>query len=466
MTRTSEISEHRRRAMEPHCVRLHGLLGEHSPCPCTSPADCPLFETPTEPADSENQFAPPAGQAVSSNVAFLRELVQRGTLTPLQANALLTGASEPLLIGDYIVLDKFLADQDGVIYKAQSRVADSDPVCVRLLPSGVKRRQTKWLVRLLESRSRWLTHRHLAATRGLDQVRKEVVLLTEFIPGATLAEAVFRNGPVAPSLALQYAMQLGSALKHAADGHLHHGRLTPEMIVLTDTGVLKLYGLDYAVLRRYLPTITLERPPLSELAISCQAPEQRMPNPLDDHRTDIYALGAALFFMMTGRPWNGAMWNAANPQSPLASLPPTVQPLLARMLAFQPTHRYANYGDLLRDLRTTHEAMLEQALDEATNHPRPQPRLALPTPPPRRRFSARAVRLMTILGIGGCLVLAAVIFSVVSGRVDDSDAAGNGGVPVYSGATDSRHSASADVPVYRPAKQASLIPSAASKPTE
>lgn len=461
MNRTSEISEHRRRAMEPHCVRLHGLLGEHAPCPCASPAECPLFETPMEPAETESQSASLSGQAVSSNVAFLRELVQRGTLTPLQANALLTGASEPLLMGDYIVLEKFLADQDGVIYKAQSRVADSDPVCVRLLPSGVKRRQTKWLVRLLESRSKWLTHRHLAATRGLDQVRKEVVLLTEFIAGTTLAEAVVRNGPVAPSLALQYAMQLGAALKHAADGRLFHGRVTPEMIVLTDTGLLKLYGMDHAILRRYLPQTDTSRPALSPLAATCQAPEQRMPNPLDDHRSDIYALGAVLFFMMTGQAWTPTI-ATADPQGPLAFLPPAVHPLMIRMLASNPAHRYDEYGLLLRDMRTAHETLLEQSLDEATNHPRPQPRLAVPQPPPRRRFSPGAIRLMTISGIGACLVIAAAIFYVVSGRVDDS----NGAAPNFSATTSSEDSALSEVPVYRPAKRASVIPSATPNATE
>ncbi|MDY0002614.1 MAG: serine/threonine-protein kinase [Polyangia bacterium] len=131
------------------------------------------------------------------------------------------------------------------------------------------------------------------------------VLVMELLEGEDLASVVQRQGPMQPDQAVAVATQLCGALDAMHQQNIVHRDLKPENIFLVggadgypvakllDFGLVKfLYGGDPFLHTR--PGTTLGTP-------AFMAPEQ-FSNPDIDNLVDIYALGAVLYEMLTGRP--------------------------------------------------------------------------------------------------------------------------------------------------------------------
>jgi tRNA A-37 threonylcarbamoyl transferase component Bud32 len=127
----------------------------------------------------------------------------------------------------------------------------------------------------------------------------------EYLDGVTLAELVAHSGPVPPGRVIHILRQVGAALREA---HLHamiHRDVKPENVMLCRRGeddVVKL--LDFGLVKN------LERVETRDVTKQIKilgtprymAPE-RIVNPADvDARSDVYALGAVGYFLLTGKP--------------------------------------------------------------------------------------------------------------------------------------------------------------------
>jgi len=118
-----------------------------------------------------------------------------------------------------------------------------------------------------------------------------LVLAMEHPQGVTLRDTLRREGKLAPERALHLALQIAEGLESAHNLGLVHGQLRPENVVLVDPGpnvVLTQFGLDRLV------------PSGSPVDTIYQAPEQASGNATE--RSDIYAVAAALYEMLTGKP--------------------------------------------------------------------------------------------------------------------------------------------------------------------
>ena len=127
----------------------------------------------------------------------------------------------------------------------------------------------------------------------------------EYLDGVTLAELVDHSGPVPPGRVIHILRQVGAALREA---HLHgmiHRDVKPENVMLCRRGeddVVKL--LDFGLVKNLERVAT--RDVTKQVRIlgtpRYMAPE-RIVNPADvDARSDVYALGAVGYFLLTGKP--------------------------------------------------------------------------------------------------------------------------------------------------------------------
>jgi eukaryotic-like serine/threonine-protein kinase len=128
----------------------------------------------------------------------------------------------------------------------------------------------------------------------------------EFLPGMNLSELVRRYGPMSISRALHLARQTCDALQEAHALNLIHRDIKPANIFAAVRGgvfdVAKI--LDFGLAK---PLADLSAAQITqEGAITgspyYMSPEQALGDREPDSRSDIYALGGVLYFLLTGRP--------------------------------------------------------------------------------------------------------------------------------------------------------------------
>ncbi len=154
-----------------------------------------------------------------------------------------------------------------------------------------------------------LSHPHVVTLFDLGEHEGAPFLVYELLDGETL-RARLEGGRLDAARALDWAAQIARGLASAHEKGILHRDLKPENVFVTREGVLKI--LDFGLARL--------RPPgeeaglASELATASQhtqpgavmgtlaymSPEQARGLPLDE-RTDLFALGAILYEMLTGR---------------------------------------------------------------------------------------------------------------------------------------------------------------------
>jgi len=202
-------------------------------------------------------------------------------------------------------------------------------------------------------------------------------LVLEYLEGQTLAERLAPGAGSAhgvalpPPEALKIAIEICDALDTAHRSGIVHRDLKPANVMLTKGGA-KL--LDFGLARSAAPVVATSRlsmlpttPPnlTAQGAIlgtfQYMAPEQ-IEGLEADARTDIFAFGALLFEMLTGRPVFEDKTRASLLGAILKDQPPrisTLQPaapkaldrIVNTCLAKDPDERYQSARDLLRDLK-------------------------------------------------------------------------------------------------------------------
>jgi eukaryotic-like serine/threonine-protein kinase len=184
----------------------------------------------------------------------------------------------------------------------------------------------------------------------------------EYLPGMNLAELVRHHGPLPAARALHLVRQVCNALSEAHDLGLVHRDIKPANIFAAIRGgrydVAKL--LDFGLAK---PLINVEGTQLTqEGAITgsplFMSPEQATGDREPDARSDIYALGAVLYFLLTGKPpfedekpMRVIIAHAHDQPRPPSQLnpgvPDDVELIVLRCLQKDPLDRYQSAADVV-----------------------------------------------------------------------------------------------------------------------
>ena len=209
-----------------------------------------------------------------------------------------------------------------------------------------------------------LNHPHIGAIYGWEETEGVRGLVLELVEGATLAERL-ASGPLPIQEALSVALQIADALEAAHDKGIIHRDLKPANIEITPDGTVKV--LDFGLAKVFavdesggdlsqLPTIMVDGTREGVIAgtAAYMSPEQARGKSVDK-RTDIWAFGAVLYEMLTGRP---AFRGETSPDTiaavlgrepdwsaPPALTPASIRRLLRRCLEKDPKHRLRDIGD-------------------------------------------------------------------------------------------------------------------------
>jgi eukaryotic-like serine/threonine-protein kinase len=184
----------------------------------------------------------------------------------------------------------------------------------------------------------------------------------ELLEGETLAELVGREGPLPIARALELLRQVARALDEAHHHGIVHRDIKPEnLFVSTPAGerdVMKV--LDFGVASVAAEARTRAPGRIERVGTPLYISPEVARGAVADPRSDIYALGCVLYFMLTSRPVfverdlqsllrAHAEQQPAPPSTMLSSaLPDYVETLVMRCLAKDPEQRYEGADALVR----------------------------------------------------------------------------------------------------------------------
>jgi serine/threonine protein kinase len=295
--------------------------------------------------------------------ALARELIQRGWLTPYQANQLLQGKGQELVLGSYLLLERLGEGGMGQVFKARHRTLGRT-VAVKLIRK--ERLDNSDAIKRFEREVRAaaaLNHPNIVRAYDADQIAGTHLLVMECIEGAAdLARLVKKNGLLPVEKACEYIRQAALGLQHASERGLVHRDIKPHNLLLTAGGqTVKI--LDMGLARLDHPgadddkssTMTQEGAVMG--TPDYIAPEQALQSHTVDIRGDLYSLGCTFYYLLTGKPpFPGGtlaeklVKHQLQEPPPVDQLRPDVPPAMAavvRMLmAKRPEDRYQTPGQL------------------------------------------------------------------------------------------------------------------------
>jgi eukaryotic-like serine/threonine-protein kinase len=272
-------------------------------------------------------------------------------------------------LGPYEIQSQLGAGGMGEVYRARDTRLGRD-VAVKVLPAHLT--SDPDLRARLEREARAISalqDPHICALYDIGSQDGTDYLVMELLEGETLADRL-RTGPLPLKQALEYGIEIAGALEKAHKNGIAHRDLKPGNIMLTKSGAKLLdFGLAKSMAgmgaAAFASAETMTTPLTGEGRIvgtyQYMAPEQ-IQGHAADARTDIFALGAVLYEMVTGqRAFKGknqiTVMSAileSEPEAISASKPLTPLALdhaIQRCLAKDPEERWQSARDLALELK-------------------------------------------------------------------------------------------------------------------
>lgn len=316
---------------------------------------------------------------------FCQWLVANHVITEYQAGFVSRGHADQLFIGHYTIVERVGKGQMAGVYKAVN--TQGQTVAIKILPPS-KAANEELLARFQrESRlALQLQHPNLVRTLETGEQRGLHFIVMEYLEGELLQEVLQQRKRLHPREAVRVIYQALRGLQHLHEHAMVHRDLSPRNLMLLPSDARgkgkaaaqqpRVKILDIGLGLGLFDEEEGEGPEFQLTAAGTMlgtpdylAPEQARDAHAVNIRADIYSLGCVLYHALTGQPpfpdtspIRQLVRHATETPLPLRTLNPAVpealQPLLDKMMAKDPDHRYATpqeAADALRRFLTTKE---------------------------------------------------------------------------------------------------------------
>jgi serine/threonine-protein kinase len=234
--------------------------------------------------------------------ALAEYLVDQGTLTAFQAERVLNGKTQGLVLGPYVLLDAIGAGSMGQVYKASSK-NDNLLYAVKVLP-----RRSMWNVRLARRQVRsfaGFNHPSVVPFVDVGTAGGLHYLVWPLVEGTTLDALVQEHGKLAPNLAAFYTTQVAQGMTEAHQNTLFHGLLKPSNVMIGPDNQARIldFGIGSLLVENEGESLvdTMSTANTLTSGLDCASPESIMEPTNRTPAGDQYSLGCVLYFCLTGR---------------------------------------------------------------------------------------------------------------------------------------------------------------------
>jgi eukaryotic-like serine/threonine-protein kinase len=268
-------------------------------------------------------------------------------------------------LGPYTIASPLGAGGMGEVYRARDSRLGRD-VAIKVLPSSSSADADRLQRFEQEARAAAaLNHPNILALYDIGRSDAGPYLVTELLEGETL-RASLERGAIPVRKAIDQGVQIARGLAAAHDRGIVHRDLKPENVFITSGGHAKI--LDFGLAKLLAPESTIASGSMVATAapattpgvvlgtVGYMAPEQ-VRGQHADHRADIFAFGAVLYEMLSGRrafqrdtaaETMTAILKDDPPELSASSITmsPALQRIVGRCLEKNPAARFHSAGDL------------------------------------------------------------------------------------------------------------------------
>ncbi len=253
----------------------------------------------------------------------------------------------------------------GVVYLAHNKLMGRDDALKVMGRHLIERpRVLERFLREIRSVAK-LRHPNIVAAYNATRVGQSIVLAMEYVEGLDLARMVTVQGALPVARACNFIYQAALGLQHAHEEGLVHRDVKPSNLMLSTKGgrdTIKILDFGLAKATReenFSSGLTCEGQALGTPDFI--APEQIVCAPGVDIRADVYSLGGAFYYLLTGRPpfqanclydlYQAHISREAGPLNLVRPEVPTeLAALVAKMMAKDPARRFQTPGEVAEAL--------------------------------------------------------------------------------------------------------------------
>ncbi len=308
------------------------------------------------------------GQAVAYAVLWAALAVALSTLVSFVTFRLRKSVARAQRLGQYTLGERLGEGGMGIVYRAEHEMLRR-PTAIKLLPpSRAGEASLKRFEREVQLTAR-LTNPHTVSIYDFGRTPDGLFYyVMEYLDGVDLETLVQQEGPLAPARAVRILRQVCDALAEAHGIGLIHRDVKPANIILCERGgspdVAKV--LDFGLVKDLSdpadPGLTSEN--VLQGTPQYMAPEAIRDSASADPRSDLYALGAVAYFLLTGTPvFSGRsaletihhhLQTAPEPPSKRLgrALPADLEALVLACLSKDPSERPESARALCRSLKS------------------------------------------------------------------------------------------------------------------
>lgn len=328
--------------------------------------------------------------------ALAEYLVSQGILSPFQADRILQGKTQGLVLGPYVLADAIGQGSMGQVYKAQNKT-DNQWYAVKVLP-----RRSMWNVRLARRQVRAFSQFSNPAVVPFVDVGTsggQHYLVWPLVEGETLEVKVQREGKLTPDVAATILSQVAQGLAATHAQEIFHGLLKPSNILLGSDGQAKIldYGIGSLLAENEGESLvdTMSTANTLTSGLDCASPESIMEPTNRTRAGDQYSLGCVLYYCLSGRyPFADGtavekmMAHQFNQPTSIREAAPGIPDALAgvveRLMQKAPDARYPGVDDLVEALQpyAVHPSRAGSRFGQAARVAPTNPGSRFPSPPP------------------------------------------------------------------------------------
>jgi len=204
-----------------------------------------------------------------------------------------------------------------------------------------------------------IDHPNVVKIYAVDSFKGIHFAAIEYIDGQSIQKWLDHLGRFSVADAVYVAIVSAEALKHAHSQNMVHRDIKPDNILVTQKGIVKVA--DFGLAKAMDEEVSMTQSGTGLGTPLYMAPEQARNAKHVDERVDIYALGATLYHLLTGRlPFQGstalelilAKEKGTYPtaRSIRPEVPERLDLIIDKMMAKDPNHRYRTCDEVLHDL--------------------------------------------------------------------------------------------------------------------